>query len=67
MADENTGPGKADHIAQAAGGILGALAGAAIGMTAGPMGVVLGGVAGAIGGWWTGRALVESRANRRRV
>ncbi|HJQ21965.1 MAG TPA: hypothetical protein VJ867_16595 [Gemmatimonadaceae bacterium] len=60
MADHENLPSAADHIGQAAGGITGVVAGAAIGVTAGPLGVLLGGIAGAIGGWWTGRALVEA-------
>src|SRR5215470_8073746 len=60
MSDPNRGPSTADHIGEAAGGITGVVAGAAIGVTAGPLGVLLGGIAGAIGGWWTGRALVEA-------
>ena len=60
MNQENSGPSPADHIGQAAGGISGVVAGAAIGVTAGPIGVLLGGIAGAIGGWWSGRAIVEA-------
>ena len=60
MNHENAGPSPADHIGQAAGGITGVFAGAAIGVTAGPIGVLLGGIAGAIGGWWSGRAIVEA-------
>ena len=50
----------ADQVGEAAGGITGVFAGAAIGATAGPVGVLLGGIAGAIGGWWSGRALAEA-------
>jgi hypothetical protein len=60
MDHENSGPSPADHIGQAAGGITGVFAGTAIGATAGPIGVLLGGIAGAIGGWWSGRAIVEA-------
>lgn len=60
MADESNRPSTADHIGQAAGGITGVVAGAAIGVTAGPIGVLLGGIAGAIGGWWSGRAIAEA-------
>jgi hypothetical protein len=60
MTDEKKLPSTADHIGQAAGGISGVVAGAAIGVGAGPLGVLLGGIAGAIGGWWTGRALSEA-------
>lgn len=59
MSDRNH-PDTADHVGQAAGGITGVLAGAAIGTIAGPVGVLLGGVAGAIGGWWSGRAIAEA-------
>lgn len=54
-------PGRTDHLAQAAGGVLGVLAGTIIGSIAGPIGIVLGGLAGAISGWWSGRAIVEAR------
>ena len=60
MAEDRNLPSTADHIGQAAGGITGVVAGAAIGVTAGPLGVLLGGIAGAIGGWWTGRAVAEA-------
>lgn len=60
MSDEKNLPSTADQIGEAAGGITGVVAGAAIGISAGPLGVLLGGIAGAIGGWWTGRALVEA-------
>jgi hypothetical protein len=60
MADERKGPSTADQVGEAAGGITGVFAGAAIGATAGPVGVLLGGIAGAIGGWWSGRALSEA-------
>ena len=53
-------PGTADHFGQAAGGIGGVIAGAAMGTAAGPVGVLLGGIAGAIGGWWSGRAIAEA-------
>ena len=60
MNDSPKPPSTADHIGQAAGGITGVVAGAAIGATAGPVGVLLGGIAGAIGGWWSGRAIAEA-------
>jgi hypothetical protein len=60
MPDDRSLPSTADHIGEAAGGISGVVAGAAIGISAGPLGVLLGGIAGAIGGWWTGRALAEA-------
>jgi hypothetical protein len=60
VSDERNLPGTADHVGQAAGGITGVFAGAAIGSTAGPLGTLLGGIAGAIGGWWSGRALAEA-------
>ena len=60
MSDERNHPDAADHLGQAAGGITGVLAGAAIGTMAGPVGVLLGGIAGAIGGWWSGRAIAEA-------
>src|SRR5437867_4826741 len=60
MSDEKNLPSTADQVGQAAGGITGVLAGAAIGSPAGPIGVLLGGIAGAIGGWWSGRALAEA-------
>ena len=60
MSDEKNLPSTADHVGEAAGGITGVLAGAAIGAPAGPIGVLLGGIAGAIGGWWSGRALSEA-------
>ncbi|MEX2152460.1 MAG: hypothetical protein WD825_03925 [Gemmatimonadaceae bacterium] len=60
MSDDTDQPSTADHVGQAAGGITGVLAGAAIGSTAGPIGTLLGGVAGAIGGWWSGRAIAEA-------
>jgi hypothetical protein len=53
-------PSTADEIAQAAGGISGALSGAGIGTAAGPVGTLLGGIAGALGGWWAGRAVAEA-------
>ena len=58
--DEKNLPDTADHVGQAAGGITGVVAGAAIGSSAGPVGTLLGGIAGAIGGWWSGRALAEA-------
>ena len=58
--DRNRGPSTADQVGEAAGGISGVFAGAAIGATAGPVGVLLGGIAGAIGGWWSGRAISEA-------
>lgn len=60
MNDQPNTPSPADHIGQAAGGITGVVAGAAIGATAGPIGILLGGIAGAIGGWWSGRAIAEA-------
>ena len=60
MNDNDSVPSTADHIGQAAGGITGVVAGAAIGATAGPVGILLGGIAGAIGGWWSGRAIAEA-------
>jgi hypothetical protein len=60
MHEHENSPSTADHIGQAAGGITGVVAGAAIGATAGPVGVLLGGIAGAIGGWWSGRAIAEA-------
>jgi phage tail tape-measure protein len=60
MEKEKKLPSTADHVGQAAGGITGVLAGAAIGSTAGPVGTLLGGIAGAIGGWWGGRALAQA-------
>ena len=56
--DDN--PGVADHVGEAAGGIGGVTAGAAIGSLAGPIGTVIGGIAGAVGGWWAGRAVAEA-------
>lgn len=60
MHDDINPPSTADRIGQAAGGITGVVAGAAIGATAGPVGMLLGGIAGAIGGWWSGRAIAEA-------
>lgn len=60
MSDKKNLPDTADHVGQAAGGITGVVAGAAIGSSAGPIGTLLGGIAGAIGGWWSGRALAEA-------
>jgi predicted lipid-binding transport protein (Tim44 family) len=60
MKGETNPPSTADHVGQAAGGLGGMFAGAAIGTTAGPLGTLLGGIAGAIGGWWTGRAIAEA-------
>lgn len=60
MTDPKNLPDTADHVGQAAGGITGVLAGAAIGSSAGPVGTLLGGIAGAIGGWWSGRAIAEA-------
>lgn len=60
MRDDINPPSTADRIGQAAGGITGVVAGAAIGATAGPAGILLGGIAGAIGGWWSGRAIAEA-------
>jgi hypothetical protein len=60
MNDEKNNLSTADQVGEAAGGITGVLAGAALGSTAGPIGTVLGGIAGAIGGWWSGRALAEA-------
>jgi uncharacterized protein YcfJ len=51
---------RTDHLAQAAGGLLGVVIGSVIGAIGGPVGVVLGGIAGAVSGWWSGRAIVES-------
>lgn len=56
--DDN--PSVGDEIGEAAGGIGGVLAGAAIGSVAGPVGTVIGGIAGALGGWWAGRAVSEA-------
>ena len=56
--DDN--PSHADEAGEAAGGIGGVLAGAAIGSMAGPVGTLLGGIAGAMGGWWAGRAVTEA-------
>lgn len=60
MPDNRNLPGTADHVGQAAGGITGVVAGAAIGSSAGPIGTLLGGIAGAVGGWWSGRAIAEA-------
>lgn len=60
MSEKTNRPDAADHVGQAAGGITGVFAGAAIGSSAGPIGTLLGGLAGAIGGWWSGRALAEA-------
>lgn len=67
-------PSLADVAAEAAGGVLGALGGAALLAAAGPLGTLAGGLAGALAGWWAGRAIAEaastvarrSRAVRRR-
>lgn len=40
-------------------GVGGALAGAALGVVAGPLGIAIGGIAGAVGGWWAGRVAVD--------
>ena len=56
-------PSHIDEAGEAVGGIGGALAGAAIGSTIGPVGTVIGGIAGAVGGWWSGRAVTEAAAS----
>ena len=59
----------AARIGKAAGGIAGAIGGAAIGTIGGPMGVLFGGIAGAVGGWWSGKtiaAITLARAQNRR-
>lgn len=53
-------PSHLDEAGEAAGGIGGTLAGAAIGSLAGPVGTLIGGIAGAMGGWWSGRAVTEA-------
>lgn len=53
-------PDTAGMVGHAAGGVAGALTGAAVGSTVGPVGTLVGGIAGALGGWWTGRAIAEA-------
>jgi len=56
---DNIGPDRGT-VAGATGGAGGAVAGAAIGSLAGPIGTIIGGLAGAVGGWWAGKAVVDS-------
>ena len=46
--------------AEGVGGAAAGAAGAAIGSMAGPAGMIIGGLAGIVGGWWAGKAAVES-------
>ncbi|MES2523086.1 MAG: YsnF/AvaK domain-containing protein [Gemmatimonadota bacterium] len=48
-----------EAVAAGTGGVAGAAAGAAVGSLVGPIGTIIGGLAGAVGGWWSGRAIVE--------
>jgi hypothetical protein len=60
LGSHDSNPSHLDEAGEAAGGIGGVLAGAAIGSMAGPVGTLIGGIAGAMGGWWTGRAVTEA-------
>lgn len=53
-------PSHADEAGEAIGGIGGTFVGAAIGAAGGPIGMIIGGMAGAVGGWWSGRAVIEA-------
>ena len=52
--------GTPGRLAQVGGALLGVVVGALAGTIAGTAGILLGGLAGAVGGWWSGRAIVES-------
>ena len=60
LGSHDSHPSHVDEAGEAAGGISGVLAGAAIGSVAGPVGTLIGGIAGAVGGWWSGRAVTEA-------
>src|SRR2546423_13101827 len=60
LGKHDSNPSHVDEAAEAAGGIGGVLAGAAIGSVAGPGGTLIGGIAGAMGGGGTGRAVTEA-------
>lgn len=60
LGKHDSNPSHIDEASEAVGGISGVLAGAAIGSVAGPAGTIIGGIAGAMGGWWSGRAVVEA-------
>ena len=53
-------PSHADEASEAVGGLGGMFVGAAIGIGGGPIGILIGGIAGALGGWWSGRAVMEA-------
>lgn len=58
----DVGGPSSESVAGATGGVGGAVAGAALGSLAGPIGTIIGGLAGAVGGWWAGKAVVDSPA-----
>ncbi|MDB4917369.1 MAG: hypothetical protein JWM95_5013 [Gemmatimonadetes bacterium] len=60
LGSHSSEPSHIDEAGEAAGGIGGLFAGAAMGLAAGPIGVLIGGIAGAMGGWWSGRAVMEA-------
>ncbi len=57
--NDEIGPDR-DTVAGATGSAGGIVAGAALGSLAGPIGTIIGGLAGAVGGWWAGKAVVDS-------
>lgn len=57
--NDELGPDR-DTVAGATGSAGGIVAGAALGSLAGPIGTIIGGLAGAVGGWWAGKAVVDS-------
>jgi len=63
LGKHDSNPSVADEVGEGVGGIGGALAGAAIGSMAGPVGTLISGIAGAMGGWWTGRAITEAASS----
>ena len=59
--NDEAGPDRGT-VAGATGSAGGIVAGAALGSLAGPIGTIIGGLAGAVGGWWAGKAVVDSPA-----
>ncbi len=47
-------------VGEGMGGLMGLAAGAAGGLTLGPVGAVLGALAGGAGGWWAGKQVVDA-------
>jgi hypothetical protein len=60
LGSHSSEPSHIDEAGEAVGGIGGLFVGAAIGVGGGPVGVLIGGIAGALGGWWSGRAVMEA-------